>query len=67
MNCNRYPNCNLKAVWEVVSALLEDALSRVTLEDLALGTPAAILEKLGTRQDDVKGRVLTTTIRKDGN
>jgi len=63
-NCNRYPNCNLKAVWGAMAAILQDTLSKVSLHDLVWGNPDTILKVIGGNMG-TQTNVLTATIRKN--
>ena len=63
-NCNRYPNCNLKAVWGALAAIVEQTLSKVSLYDLVWGNPRSLVAEIGGNEGPENSSILTATIRK---
>lgn len=63
-NCNRYPNCNLKAVWGTMAAIVENTLSKISLHDLVWGNTQSIIKEMGGHRVKYRTGVLTATVRK---
>lgn len=66
-NCNRYPNCNMKAAWDAVARMVQESLSRVSLYDLIWGNPQSIIRAISgstLTKNTKKIHVITTTIRR---